>query len=381
MDCLSHGRRTRLLGPMVTAMDLHGGNIYQAARAQQCRPMELCDFSASINPLGPSIRVLRALRHGLRAIAHYPDPEACDVRLALSKQFGLPPDWFLIGNGSAELIDLLPRGLGISRAVVVGPTFTEYEAAMQRTGGLCTYCLADRQDDYRPPIDRLIMRLQKDRRKNRNTEAVFLCNPNSPTGRMVTKTQLLSLIDVVRMRGGWAIIDEAFAEFAPDHSLMDVLPRYPRLMVLRSGTKFYAIPGLRLGYLAGHPAALRQVHRRQVPWSVNALAQVAAVAALEDTRYREISLRYIDKERVRLQSALRAIPGVRVFPSAVNFLLLEVHGAVTAAGLGERLRGTGILIRDCSNVPGLNRRTLRIAVKRRRDNERLCRALKEILHD
>jgi threonine-phosphate decarboxylase len=361
---------------VVKTIDGHGGNIYLAARELRCHPAELCDFSASINPLGPPIRVLRALRKGFWAIGHYPDPDTYDLKLALGKQIGLPPDWFLAGNGSAELISLLPKGLGITEALVVGPTFSEYESAIREADAVCTYCLADRKEEYRPPINRVMMRLHKER----NIEAVFLCNPNSPTGQVVAKTDLLSLIDVLNRHGRWAIIDEAFGEFAPGHSALEVLPEYPRLVILRSCTKFFSIPGLRVGYLAGHPAALKQVQRRQVPWSVNALAQMAAVVALEETSYLQKSLSFIEKERAWLESALRAIPGVHVFPSGANFLLLELPRAQPAGRAVERLRKTGILVRDCSDVPGLNDRTIRIAVKRRRDNERLCRSLGAVLY-
>jgi threonine-phosphate decarboxylase len=216
--------------------------------------------------------------------------------------------------------------------------------------------------------------------KERNIEAVFLCNPNSPTGQVVTKADLLPLIDVQHRLGGWIIVDEAFGDFAPDHSLLDVVPRYPRLLILRSCTKFYSIPGLRLGYLVGHPAALRPVQQRQAPWSVNAPAQTAAVAAFEEAGYAEKSLSFIEKERRWVQATLQAIPGVHVFPSAANFLLLELPPARSAGHVAERLRETGILIRDCSHVPGLNARTMRIAIKRRRDNERLCRSLQTVLH-
>jgi threonine-phosphate decarboxylase len=365
-----------LLGSLVKTLDGHGGNIYGAAREQHCRPSEWLDFSANINPLGPPGGVLRVLRNGLWAIGHYPDPDAYEVRNSLSKQIGLSPDWLLVGNGSAELIHLLPLSLGITKALVVGPTFSEYDSAIHGVGAVCTLCFADRHEDYRPPIDRVIAKLQKERA----IDAVFLCNPNSPTGQVVTKADLFPLIDVQNRRGGWMIIDEAFGDFAPDHSLLEVVPQYPRLLILRSGTKFYGIPGLRLGYLVGHPAALRQVHQRQAPWSVNALAQIAAVAALQESGYAEKSLSFIEKERKWLQSTLQSIAGVRVFPSAANFLLLELPSTITAGHVTKRFRETGILIRDCSNVPGLNERTIRIAIKRRADNERLCRALQTILY-
>jgi len=361
---------------VVKPTDGHGGNIYRAAREQRCLPAELLDFSASINPLGPPGRVLRALRNGLWAVEHYPDPDAHDLKLVLSEQFGLPPDWFLVGNGSAELISLLPVGLGITEALIIGPTFSEYERTVRQAGAVCAYCLADRKEEYRPPIDRVTARLQKER----NIDAVFLCNPNSPTGQVVGRTDLLPLCELLKTERRWLIIDEAFGEFAPDYSMREVLAEYPRLLILRSCTKFFSLPGLRLGYVIGHPAVLKQVRQRQAPWSVNALAQIAALAALEDSRYRKKSLSFIERERAWVQSALGAIPGVHVFHSVANFLLLELPPAIPAGPAAERLLETGILVRDCSHVPGLNERTIRIAVKRRRDNERLCRSLGTILH-
>jgi threonine-phosphate decarboxylase len=377
VDDVRDGRCTRLLDPVVKAIDAHGGNVHRVAREQRRPPAEVYDFSASINPLGPPGRVLHALRKGLWALKHYPDPDAYDLRVTLGKQFGLPPDWFLVGNGSAELISLLPRSLKIRRALVVGPTFSEYETAIRQADAVCTYSFAARKEDYRPPVDSVMTRLEKER----DIEAVFLCNPNSPTGGVAAKSALLLLAGILKRHNRWLIVDEAFGEFAPDYSLLGALPQYPRLVILRSCTKFFSIPGLRLGYLVGHPPVLEQVRRRQIPWSVNALAQIAAVAALEAIGYRETSLRYIEEERRRLVSALRAIPGLHVFPSAANFLLIELPPSMPAGRLADRLRKTGILIRDCSHVPGLNQRTIRIAVKRRRDNMRLCRALARIIHE
>jgi threonine-phosphate decarboxylase len=361
--------------------DRHGGDIYRAARGQGCRIEELCDFSASINPLGPPAAVSRVLRKEWRAIAHYPDPAAHDVGRSLSRRFGLPAEWFLIGNGSAELIHLLPMSLGIGEALVVGPTFAEYGAAVGRAGGRSRPCLAERTNGYRPPIEQMMNLAQTDAGRSGSFTAMFVCNPNSPTGQAIGKADLLSVVETLHRQGRWAIIDEAFCDFAPAYSLIDAVRRYPRLVIVRSATKFYAIPGLRLGYLVGHPAVLEQVRRRQPPWSVNVLAQLAAVAAFDDSYFRAATLRYVEKERPRFESVLRAIPGVRLFPSVANFLLLELPRGRTAARLAGWLRPRGILIRDCSRVPGLNPRTIRVAVKRRLDNERLCRALQEMLHD
>ena len=360
----------------MSAIDRHGGEIHRAARTQACNISELLDFSASINPLGPPVGVLRALQKGLQAIRHYPDREAHELRLALSRSTGLPPDWLLPGNGSSELIRLLPVGLGITHALILGPTFSEYATALRQAQARWTYCLAERTHRYQPPLACALAQVQADP----TIDALFLCNPNSPTGAAITKSALRGFLNQLFQRSCWAVVDEAFVEFAADVSMVEWLPAYPRLVVLRSCTKFFAIPGLRLGYLAAHPSVVERIQRQQAPWSVNTLAQIAGAAALEDVGYQLMSLAYIEKERLHLASLLTGLSGLQVFPSAANFLLLELPPPISASRLAAHLLGRGILIRDCSHVPGLNAQTVRVAVRARCDNDRLCRMLADVLH-
>ena len=194
------------------------------------------------------------------------------------------------------------------------------------------------------------------------------------------REQLLTLLECSKELGIWTILDESFVEFCPQQSIIDMLSDFPRLLVLRSFTKFYAIPGLRLGYLVGSPEVLSLISRRQPPWSVNALAQVAAVAVLKDSAYRRKSLAFVREERTRVQASLSAIPQLHVFSSAVNFNLIELESLMLAFTVVERLREAGILVRDCSNVPGLNDRTIRVAIKTRHENDRLLRALTAIVN-
>lgn len=356
--------------------DGHGGDIYRASRERRCRPAEVLDFSASINPIGPSLKVLRTLRKELWAIRHYPDPESHDLTLLLSKRIGVPLDWIMVGNGSTELIHLLPRGLGIKQALVVGPTFSEYETAVTHAGGMCSHCLADRNDAYRPPIASAMRYLEHTSR----FDALFLCNPNSPTGQVVVRGDLVAFLEAMKRAGVWTIIDESFIEFCPDHSVLDLAADHPRLLVLRSFTKFHSIPGLRLGYVVGHPEVLARIRQLQPPWSANALAQAAALAGMKDSSYRRKSLAFMTEERARVQESMREIPRLQPFPSAVNFLLAEVEPPMHAVAVAERLREIGILIRDCSAVRGLNERTIRFAIKTRHENDRLLRSLKAILN-
>ncbi len=360
---------------MVSRQDRHGGDIHAAAR-EIGRPLRaLLDFSASVNPLGPSPQARRALSSSLKEIVHYPDPTCSALREALAKRYDLPADWFAVGNGSSELIALLPLTLPVRHALIVGPTFSDYERAVTAAGGAVTRVNADRADLYRPPRDRILQAIGRARPTRPQLDAVFLCNPNSPTGQALSAEAVSGIAQAAARRGLWTVVDEAFVDYCEERSVLPCLPAAPRLVLLRSFTKFFALPGLRIGYLAAHPAVVERLRRRQPPWSVNHLAQVAARAALEDRMHAERSLAVMQRERAWLVRRLSAAPGLTVFPSEANFLLLELPAGLKAARVASRLRRDGLLIRDCSAIPGLNERTVRIAIRSRAENRRLLAGL------
>jgi threonine-phosphate decarboxylase len=356
-------------------MQAHGGNIYHAARERGCQPQDLLDFSASINPLGPSLRAISKLRQGLWAVRHYPDPDAQDLRQALAARFGIDRSCILIGNGSSELIHLLPSALSLTRAIIVGPTFSEYARAMTQWGGEYSYVFAERKDEYRPPVQTILNRLGDEHFVG---DAVFLCNPNSPTGQMLSRREVLQVVERAAKHGRWMVLDETFIDFCEEESLSHDIARHPRLLVLRSFTKFYGLPGLRIGYLVSHPHVIQQLQGHQPPWSVNALAQAAALAAFKDRGHRRKSLVFMKKERARFSQALTALPGMHVFSSAANFLLLELPKTVPVSTVVDTLRQSRILVRDCSDVPGINGYTIRVSINTTRNNNALVRALRRI---
>ena len=359
----------------------HGGDVYAAARELRRGVRHLLDFSASINPLGPSPAAWRAIGRGSELLSHYPDPACRDLRQALATFWDRSPEEFLIGNGSTELIHLLPEALQIRHLLVIGPTFSEYAAAMARVGGQISSIMATRDDGYRPPLEQAL----DDPDKFRNTrnsmppvDAVMLCNPNSPTGQACDAVMVRKLARRAARLGQWCLVDETFAEYCEQVSILpEDLPA--RTLVLRSFTKFYGLPGLRVGYAVGNPKVIKQVSAHQPPWSVNMLAQRAAQLALQDRRHSRRSLRFIEQERSRLVQELRRLPGCSTFPSAANFLLVELPARLKATRVVSALRRQGILVRDCSQVPGLNDRSIRLAVRSRADNDRLLNSLSKII--
>ncbi len=360
----------------------HGGNVYAAARALR-RPIEqLVDFSASINPLGPSPRALHAITHARGVLQHYPDPDCWALRQALAARWRCRPDQIVIGNGSAELIHLLPAALHLRHLLVIGPMFSEYARAMTKSGGRVSTVLADRADGYKPPLARAMKLLRESGAKAQRrgvVDAVVLCNPNSPTGRAYEADEVMRVARLAERHGVKLIVDETFVDYCEERSILPMIAKAGRTIVLRSFTKFYGLPGLRVGYLISNAATARQIHAHQPPWSVNALAQEAALGALLDRRHAERSRSFMVRERARLTRLLEKLPGCALFPSSANFLLMELPLGHQARMVTATLYRQGLLIRDCSDVPGLNERTVRIAIRGRADNDRMVLALSTLL--
>jgi len=350
----------------------HGGNVYKVAQKQRIPVERIMDFSASINPLGPPAAVLRAIRSALKQIVHYPDPDCRQLRQELAHQCGVDPDMILVGNGSTELIHLLPRALAIKSALIMGPTFEEYARALMEAGSSVQYVHARRTERFRPP---LIDVLRQFSAKQSKFDAVFLCNPNNPTGQVMNRLAVRKLAEVVDRRQGWLIVDEAFIDYCQEQSVVSMLSEHPRMMVLRSLTKFYAMPGLRIGYLVGASKVVDQLKDRQPPWSVNSLAQEVSRAVLHDHAYATKSRTFMKSERSRLIRGLRSLSGLRVYSSAANFVLIELPASICAGEVTDRLASEKLLVRDCSTLPGLTAQMIRVAIRTANENRQLLAAL------
>lgn len=351
---------------------IHGGNVYRAARVLHIPVEQILDFSASINPLGPPVGLSRVIRSALKQIVHYPDPECWQLRQRLAEQCRVDPSMILVGNGSTELIHLLPPALAIKSALILGPTFPEYAHALMTAGSAVQYIHARREERFRPPVIEVFRALSA---KRTRSDAVFVCNPNNPTGQVIPRSVMCELAEVIERRQGWLIVDEAFVDYCQTQSVVSLLSAHPRMVVLRSLTKFYAMPGLRVGYLLGARTVVDQMKERQPPWSVSSLAQEVCCAVLRDRAYEIHSRAFMMNERSRFMKELRSLPGVRVYSSAANFVLFELPAWTSAGLVADRLAAEGLLVRDCSTLPGLSARMIRVAVRTVKENRRLLGAL------
>ncbi len=351
----------------------HGGDLRALAVTAGTSPDQLLDFSASINPLGLSPRVDAAIRAALPRVVHYPDPSAWALREALAAYHGLSPDQVLPANGSTELIYLLARVLAPRRALILHPAFSEYAAALELVGAQVDSVLLDEAHGFLPELSRLLPRLA-------GQDLVILANPNNPAGSLISKPDLLTLVEAAEAAGTTTVVDEAFIDFLEEASLKKDLPHFSRLLLLRSLTKWFALPGLRVGYALASPKVLSRLARWKEPWSVNALAEAAAIAALADEEYREKTRLLVARWREEFKSGLQRFGTLRVFPGVANYLLVRLlDRMLSAPELKARLLRERIAIRDCTSFRGLGAAYVRLAVRRPEEHEVLLNALQRCL--
>ncbi|GAB6180931.1 threonine-phosphate decarboxylase CobD [Desulfotomaculum defluvii] len=353
-------------------MQKHGGNIWLAAQTYGLKERTLLDFSANINPLGPSPLALAAMRQALLQIQHYPEPQAETLRKELSQITSLPEEMLILGNGAAELIYALGRLLKPRRVLLPVPTFSEYADAFRKIEQI--HIPLDRHNGFTLDIEAVGRQL-------RQGDLAIICNPNNPTGQLVLKEHLKVLLTQAQASGADLLVDEAFMDFVfPEQSLMQEIPSNGHLYVLRSLTKFFAIPGIRLGYLATSPSVIETLMSFLPPWRVNLLAQVAGVSSLRDKQYSASTLEQMGRLRTLLVEGLTSITGLRPLCPAANFILVDCReSGYSAEEIQNFLGPKGILIRQCKNFIGLDGYYFRVAVRSERDNARLLQALQELV--
>jgi threonine-phosphate decarboxylase len=354
----------------------HGGDWVTATETFGYPLEKWLDFSANINPLGPPKGLKELLFREWDHLIRYPDPEVRELRTVIAQKYQLDMRSILVGNGAAELIDLIVRCLRPEIAAVVDPTFSEYAEAMDKVNATVLSIPSSIKTGFAMPFNALMEACEK-------VDLLFLGQPNNPTGQWMNREQLLSLLKKAEIDNTLLVLDEAFIDFLPDEteiSLIREAQQSHHLAVIRSMTKFYAIPGLRLGYVVAHPDRIDSMKRLQVPWSVNHLAQKAGVLALTDHEYELQTRKVIAEERAWLAAELRKL-GFTPYEGAANFILVQM-GRLRwdASTLQQRLAERGILIRRCANFIGLDDDFFRIAVRTRADNERLLENLRAMLN-
>lgn len=352
----------------------HGGDLKTAEEAFGLAADRFVDFSSNMNPLGPPEGVNRTLQTYADVIGQYPDPAVRGLRRKLAEKHRIDEQSIVIGNGAAELIDLAVRALQPKLTALAVPCFDEYGDAVRKIGGAVHEIRLNADNGF------LLDRSGEQLEEIAQSGALFMLgSPNNPTGRLVDPGLVRSLLE----KGASVIVDEAFMDFVPEEpefSLIQEATRHERLFVIRSMTKFYSIPGIRLGYIVGMPRSLSGLRRLQVPWSVNSLAQLIGEAVLEESDFARRTLDWLERERPWLAGRLESL-GFEAVPSSANYLLARIprEAEISASMLQLEMGRRGVLIRDASRFPGLDHTYIRVAVKLREQNERLVNTLADVM--
>jgi adenosylcobyric acid synthase len=348
----------------------HGGNLTYLESVTGLPAEYILDFSANINPIGLPEWFRSVVSASLGSVVHYPDPACTKLGAAVAKRYRVKTDEVSVGNGSTEILHLIPRALGLGRAVIPVPCYSDYLSSAAHAGIQIETVLMEESREFELDLQQLEAKL-------RGNELVYICNPNNPTG-VLHDTRALRRI-ASKNPSTLFLVDEAFGDFVEG---MDSLARDrpENVVVLLSLTKIYAIPGLRLGCAVADPSIVRKIRQLQPPWSVNTIAQAVGEAALIDTDYVERTRKLVREQRLDLEAELKSIPGLTVFPGAANFLLIRIdHGKLDASALAQQVLRDGIAIRVCDNFEGLDKRFFRVAVRTSEDNQLLCNSLRKAL--
>lgn len=298
------------------------------------------------------------------------------MKKTLAAYLHLDIERLIAGNGAAELVYLLVNVVRPKRVLLPQPTFSEYEIAVVTGGGRVTDYPLSPENGFQPAAGEIAAMLPE-------VDMVIICNPNNPTGALIRKEELVTILQEARNRQVTVIMDEAFIDFVADrdnYSTVALLRDFPNLFILYSLTKFFAIPGLRLGAGLGNPDLVSKMEMGRDPWNVNCFAQAAGVVSLQDEAYIKRSIGFIQQEKRYLYEQLGSIEGLRPFPPAANYVFIDIRAAgLTAPEMTDRLGRRGILVRDCSSYKNLDPYYIRVAVRTRTENDKLIMTISDII--
>lgn len=363
---------------------VHGGNIEKAKLEYNLKQEEIIDFSANINFLGPPPGLINHLQNNLKDIVHYPEPASKQFKKKLTRHLhsihsessSITTQNLIISNGAVELIYQIVNNSRFHKILIPVPAFSEYEFAAESAGKQVVYIHSEREDKFKPDLGKIAEAFDF-------VDLLFICNPGNPTGGLIHINDIEFLLNRALACGVFVVIDEAFMDFIidnEDYTAVNIMDKYNNLFILRSMTKFYAIPGLRLGYGLGSSEFVRKLEQNRDPWSVNLPAQRAGEYVIDQKDYIKRTRRIIDDEKKFFFNQLKKIKGLIPFFPAANYIFVDITNTFyTARRLTDKLAQKGILIRNCSSYTGLNEDYIRLAVKNREENCRLLDTLNLIL--
>ncbi|NLY49213.1 MAG: aminotransferase class I/II-fold pyridoxal phosphate-dependent enzyme [Clostridiales bacterium] len=356
----------------------HGSDLEVIEKIYGIKKENIISFAANVNPLGISPKLRRTLSERIDSIMSYPDRDYTSLRRQISAYVGADMEDIIVGNGSTELISLFIQIMHPKKALIVGPTYSEYEREVSLGGGCSLYYRLEEENGFQIDIRSLEKEL------NLDVDLLVICNPNNPTSSAITAGDMREILDICKKKGIYVMVDETYVEFAEDLESITCIPLtrfYNNIVILRGISKFFAAPGLRLGYaVCGNADLLREMNRRKNPWTINTLAAVAGEIMFTDEEYINKTRQLITTERNRICGILRECPNIMYFTPVANFVLIKIlKDNVTSMDLFEAAIRKGFLIRDCSTFPFLDNKFIRFCFMNPQQNDALLGVLLEHL--
>ena len=355
----------------------HGSDIEKVCEIYHLNRKDIVNFGANVNPLGLSAAVKAQLAGHLDLLSVYPDRQYTALRRTISEYCGIPADFILPGNGSSELIALLIEEKAPRHTLILGPTYSEYSRELAFSGSTQEYYHLRKEDNFVLDTEDLCRTLAS------GYDFLILCNPNNPTSSALSQEELRKILRFCQKRGIFVMIDETYVEFAPDIAAVTAVPltaEFDNLMVLRGVSKFFAAPGMRLGYgITGNQKFLKKMREKQTPWSLNSLGAFAGELMLKDADYIQRTRELVLSERSRIEKELKSMPAYQTYPTYANFFLLRIlKPGLTSADVFDACIRRGLMLRDCSSFQCLEGEFVRFCIMTPEANSRLLEVLKNL---
>lgn len=356
----------------------HGSDLEKIEAIYGIKKEEITSFSANVNPLGISPKLKETLIHQIDAITGYPDREYSSLRKSIASYVGGHMDTILVGNGSTELISLFIQLINPKKAMIIAPTYSEYEREITLNGGICSYYYLKEKDNFKLDFTDLAHSLLDD------VKLLVICNPNNPTSTSIKTSQMEEILTLCKEKGIFCMVDETYVEFTDNIDEITSVPltkTFDNLIILRGISKFFAAPGLRLGYaICGNKELLDEVNKKKNPWTINTLAAIAGEIMFSDEEYIKNTKNLIDSERKRICNLLSTCKNIKVYPPTANFVLVKIlKEGLSSDQVFDIAIKEGLMIRDCSTFESLDNSFIRFCFMDPDKNTKLVDLLLELL--
>lgn len=352
----------------------HGSDLEKIEMAYGIKKEDITSFSANVNPLGISYKLKNELASHIDAITSYPDREYTSLRKCIAEYANADYKNIIVGNGSTELISLVIQILKPSKALIAGPAYSEYEHEVSLYNGRSHYFRLQEYEDFNLNFEALKKALTS------KIDLLILCNPNNPTSSQINRDIMRKILDTCKEKGIFVMVDETYVEFSEDYKNITSIPLteyYNNIIILRGISKFFAAPGLRLGYaICSNRQLLKEIDSHKNPWTINSLAAIAGEIMFNDKEYINETINLISSERQRICKILESTPGIKFYKPNANFILMRIlNDNITSEDLFEAAIKKRLMIRDCSTFPFLDNKYIRFCFMKPEDNDALLNVI------